>query len=143
MGFHVRAREEEEGKHGHRVEAHRNPGKEQVLRQVHETSQRVEKSAEEDDGGYDQVDVSKWVLELSAGLCVRVPHLDKDANSHEERRGGQRRKETQQTWGELTGSILATWLNPSIHFSIILRIVCLTFTHDFDHSQDNPATHRY
>ena len=42
----------------------------------------MEKSAEEDDGGYDQVDVSKRVLELSSGLSVRVPHLDKDANGH-------------------------------------------------------------
>ena len=108
MGFHVRAREEEEGKHGRRVKAHRHPGEEQVLGQVHEVSQRVEESAEEDDGGYDQVDVSNRVLELSTGLSLRVPHLDKDANDHEERRGAHRRKEKQRTWRELTGSILAT-----------------------------------
>ena len=102
MGFHVRAGEEEEGKHGDRVKAHRNPWEEQVFGQVHEVSQRVEESAEEDDCGYGQVDVSNRVLELSAGLSVRVPHLDKDANGHKERRGAHRRKEKQRTRRVLT-----------------------------------------
>ena len=85
MGFHLRAGEEEEGKHGHHVEAHGNPGEEQVFGQVHEVGQHVENSREEDDCGNGQVDVPKRVLELSSGLSVMVSHLDCDANSHKER----------------------------------------------------------
>ena len=83
MGSHVRAGEEEDGEHGHHVEAHRNPGEEQVFGQVDEVSQGVEEGREEDDGGNGEVDVSKRVLELSTRLSsARLSHLDKDANAN-------------------------------------------------------------
>ena len=111
MGFHVTAGEEEEGGHDDHVETHGDPGEQQVRGQVHIVGDRVEEGWEEDDGCNGQVDVSKWVLELSARLPVRVFDVDANADGKDNRWGEDGRKEKQGTGRELTGSILATCIH--------------------------------
>ena len=98
VSFHLWAGEEEDGKHGHHVEALVNPGEKQVLGQVDQASQVEEESWEEVDGGDGQVDVWKRVLELSIRPSVAVSDLDKDANANKESWDGHRIKEI--CWGE-------------------------------------------